>query len=89
MFIQPITFSSYLTLVRNAINLHLFLSFTVIGLAYFLSLDVGMSIWLFHLLTRISLVNKLFTYTTFTRIFRRYHEPDTRLKHIAIEQDKT
>ena len=51
-FIQPLTFSSYLPLIHNVISLHLFLSFTVIGLAYFLSLDVGMSIWLFHLLTK-------------------------------------
>lgn len=34
----------------------------------------------FHLLISIPLVNRFFTYTTLTRIFRRYHEPETRLK---------
>jgi hypothetical protein len=50
-FVQPLSFSSYLTLIPNVLSVHLFLSFTVIGLAYFLSLDVGLSIWLFHLLS--------------------------------------
>jgi hypothetical protein len=51
-FIPPLQFSPYLPLFHNAMVLHLFISFTVMGLAYFLSLDVGMSIWLFHLLTQ-------------------------------------
>ena len=54
-FIPALSFSSYLPLVHQGISLHLFLSFTVIGLAYFLSLDVAMSIWLFHLLTKIQM----------------------------------
>jgi hypothetical protein len=32
---------------------------------------------LFCLLTRISAVNAVFAYTTLTRAYRRYHEPDT------------
>ena len=51
-FFPELEFSHGLALFRNTLSLHLFVSFTVIGLAYFLSLDVGMSIWLFHLLTR-------------------------------------
>ncbi len=51
-FIPPLQFSPYLPLFNNAMVLHLFISFTVMGLAYFLSLDVGLSIWLFHLLTQ-------------------------------------
>lgn len=36
----------------------------------------------FHLLIRIPIVNRFFTYTTLTRIFIRYHEPDTKLKDL-------
>ena len=37
-------------------------------------------------LIKIPLVNKFFTYTTFTHFYRRYHEPDTTL--INIVEDK-
>ena len=33
----------------------------------------------FHVLVRIPWINALFTWTTFTRIYRRYHEPGTTL----------
>ena len=33
--------------------------------------------YIFSLQIRIPIVNKFFTYTTFTRLYRRYHEPDT------------
>lgn len=39
---------------------------------------------LFNLLTRIKIINMFFTFTTLTHIYRRYHEPDTRLKDIKI-----
>ena len=32
---------------------------------------------LFWLVTRIPAVNAVFAYTTLTRAYRRYHEPDT------------
>ena len=54
-FIPSLQFSPYLPLFHNSMILHLFISFTVMGLAYFLSLDVGMSIWLFHLLTQVQM----------------------------------
>jgi len=38
--------------------------------------------FIFSLLIRIPIVNKVFTYTTFTRIFRRYQEPDTRISDL-------
>lgn len=41
-----------------------------------------LSYWLFWLITRIPAVNTLFSYTTLTRYFRRYHEPGTRLKDL-------
>lgn len=34
-------------------------------------------------LIRIPLLNKLFTYTTFTHLYRRYHEPETALSDIV------
>ena len=54
-FIPELEFSHYLFVPRLGLSLQLFVSFTVMGLAYFLSLDVGMSIWLFHLLTRLQM----------------------------------
>jgi ferredoxin len=35
-------------------------------------------------LLRIKPVNTFFTYTTLTRFYRRYHEPETRLKHMTL-----
>jgi hypothetical protein len=34
--------------------------------------------WLFSLLLRVPFINNIFTYTTFTHISRRYHEPETK-----------
>ena len=44
------------------------------------------SYWIFWLLIRIPLVNTFFSYTTFTRYFRRYHEPKTRLKDLMLKE---
>ncbi len=44
--------------------------------------------YLFSLLIRIPVINTLFTYTTLTHIYRRYHEPDTRLKDLAVKRDE-
>ena len=54
-FIPELEFSHYLFVRPLSQALHFFVSFTVMGLAYFLSLDVGMSIWLFHLLTKVQM----------------------------------
>lgn len=45
---------------------------------YFTSLAI--SYYLFWLLIKIPAVNRLFTYTTFTHIYRRYHSPEISLK---------
>ena len=45
-----------------------------------------LSYFIFHWLIRIRPVNALFTYTTLTHIYPRYHEPRTRLKDLR-EQD--
>ncbi|MFC1705751.1 EFR1 family ferrodoxin [Planctomycetota bacterium] len=45
---------------------------------------IFLAYWVFAGLTRIPLVNSLFTYTTLTRIYRRYHEPDTKLKQLGV-----
>ena len=39
---------------------------------------------LFTLLIRIPIINSVFTWTTFTRIWRRYHEPETTIKEIRV-----
>lgn len=38
---------------------------------------------IFSRLIRIPLINTIFTYTTFTKVYRRYHEPDTTLRDFA------
>jgi len=55
---------------------------------YFLYWIIGMSYimlgyMIFALLMRIPIVNSFFTYTTFTHVYRRYHEPGTSLKDIG------
>ena len=54
-YIPQLEFSHQLFIPRLNQSLHLFVSFTVVGLAYFLSLDVGMGIWLFHVLTKLQM----------------------------------
>lgn len=39
---------------------------------------------IFWYLIRIPIINTLFTYTTLTRVFRRYREPETKLKHLTL-----
>jgi Pyruvate/2-oxoacid:ferredoxin oxidoreductase delta subunit len=41
---------------------------------------ISFAYYLFSCFTRIPLVNTLFTYTTLTHFYRRYHEPDTKLE---------
>jgi Pyruvate/2-oxoacid:ferredoxin oxidoreductase delta subunit len=42
-----------------------------------------LSYLVFWYLIRIPMINTVFTYTTLTRYYRRYHQPETRLKHLA------
>jgi len=41
-----------LTLFRNSVRLIIFVNFAIIGLSYFLNLNVAFSVWFFHLLSR-------------------------------------
>ncbi len=49
---------------------------------FYTYLSIIFSYWIFTLLMKVSCINKLFTYTTLTKIYRRYHEPDTNLKDL-------
>jgi Pyruvate/2-oxoacid:ferredoxin oxidoreductase delta subunit len=53
-----------------------------IYIVYFLA-AVFLSYWLFWHLIQFPVFNKFFSITTFTHYYRRYHEPETRLKHLA------
>ena len=46
-----------------------------------------LSYWVFWYLIKIPPLNTVFTYTTLTRYYRRYHEPETKLKHLAPPKD--
>jgi ferredoxin len=48
--------------------------------------SIFISYFIFHLFLKIPFVNKLFTYTTFTHIWGRYREPDTKLKQISLRK---
>lgn len=39
--------------------------------------------WLFWQMLRVPFINAIFSYTTFTRLYRRYHEPGTRVTHMT------
>ena len=41
-----------LFLFRDTVRLHIFLNFAIIGVTYFLNLNVAFSVWFFHLLSR-------------------------------------
>jgi Pyruvate/2-oxoacid:ferredoxin oxidoreductase delta subunit len=57
--------------------------FTLIA-GYFIRLGVFFLTYiLFWLLGRIPLVNRLFSWTTLTRIYRRYHEPETSVSDLV------
>ena len=47
-----------------------------------------LSYLIFWYLNKISVVNSFFTYSTLTHYYRRYHQPQTRLKHIAPKGDR-
>lgn len=51
----------------------------VISLLY-LYASIFVSYWLFSLLIRIPVVNAIFAWTTFTRFYRRYREPETNMR---------
>ncbi len=55
-------------------------------LEYFYALlAIILTYFIFSLLIRIPLFNKFFTYTTLTHLYRRYHEPGTKLKDIYVK----
>ena len=42
-----------------------------------------LSYWVFWYLVKIPPLNTVFTYTTLTRYYRRYHQPEVQLKDMA------
>ncbi|MBN2420434.1 MAG: EFR1 family ferrodoxin [Deltaproteobacteria bacterium] len=42
--------------------------------------------WIYWVIIQIPFINTLFAYTSFTRYFRRYHEPETRLKDLLVKE---
>lgn len=54
----------------------------LIYIFYFLP-AVFLSYWIFWHLIQFPVFNKLFSITTLTHYYRRYHQPDTRLKNLA------
>ncbi len=51
-FIPKVPLEYTFQVFRKTTNMRIALSFTVLGLSYFLHLDVALSLWLFHLISR-------------------------------------
>jgi NAD-dependent dihydropyrimidine dehydrogenase PreA subunit len=49
--------------------------------AYLLA-SMAAAYWLFSLLLRVPFINSIFTHTTFTHVFQRYHEPETKARDL-------
>jgi Pyruvate/2-oxoacid:ferredoxin oxidoreductase delta subunit len=48
----------------------------------YLLVSMAAAYWLFSILLRVPFINSIFTHTTFTHVFRRYHEPETRTRDL-------
>ncbi len=51
-------------------------------------LSIVIIYYIFSLLVRIPILNRFFTYTTFTHLYRRYHEPETKLRDIRVKSKR-
>ena len=49
--------------------------------------SIFLAYWLLTHLIHVPLINKAFTCTTLTHLYRRYHEPDTALRDIKVRKD--
>jgi len=56
---------------------------TLISIVYIYP-AIMIAYFIFWWLIRIPFINTLFRYTTFTRWYRRYHEPNTKLKNMTV-----
>jgi Pyruvate/2-oxoacid:ferredoxin oxidoreductase delta subunit len=59
-------------------------------ITYFINFFIAICIsyWVFWHLIRIPIVNTVFTYTTLTHYYRRYHQPETMLEHMALNKSE-
>lgn len=86
-FITTIPVSLYLLDgLRNIIPIEhdVFLVKVLLDYSYTL-VSIFVAYHILYWLIKIPLLNKLFTYTTFAHFYRRYHEPDTALIDIVVE----
>ncbi len=61
----------------------------LVYIIYFLS-AVFLSYWIFWYLIRFPVFNTFFSLTTLTHYYRRYHQPETKLKHlVSIKKKKS
>ncbi|UCE56350.1 MAG: EFR1 family ferrodoxin [Desulfobacterales bacterium] len=74
--------SGYLTI--EAVYVFNFLLYIV----YFLS-AVFLSYWIFWYLIRFPFFNSFFSLTTLTHYYRRYHQPETKVKHLVSKKNKS
>jgi Pyruvate/2-oxoacid:ferredoxin oxidoreductase delta subunit len=51
----------------------------------YLLASMAAAYWLFSLLLRVPFINSIFTHTTFTHLFKRYHEQETKVRELLGE----
>lgn len=66
----------------NTVGIQLMLNYAYILLSIYFTYLV------FSQLIKITVINKIFTFTTLTHIYRRYHEPNTKLSDMSIKVQK-
>lgn len=55
-------------------------------IACYVPLSIFIAYWIFHYSVKIPLINRLFTFTTLTHFYRRYHEADTQLSDLQRKE---
>ncbi|MEW6558384.1 MAG: EFR1 family ferrodoxin, partial [Elusimicrobiota bacterium] len=76
-----ISFTVVIMLLPGHLNIPQFL-FKVLNIGYYL-LFVYLGYFVLFYLSKINILNRMFAYTTPTKIFRRYHEPVTTLTELS------
>ena len=68
--------------VKNYYN---YWTFEIVNCIYYYPVII-IAYYIFYQLIRVRFINSIFTYTTLTRIFRRYHEPETSLNDLQTRK---
>jgi len=74
--------------VGNFLGIHNYWLLALLDALYYIP-ALFLSYWIFWLLIRIPVVNALFSLTTLSHYFKRFHDPETRAKSLMTKRKKT